>query len=238
MRHAARALGFDYVLAVRADHRVDTGVGRLTVTDLAARVPKKSWMRLRTSHGLKGDRHYDSAMSDIRPDDTPDGHRTGHATVLVRRHRYTRELSCYRYHSATPATPAALVEVACSRWRAEEDFQLGKGVCGLDQGQTTCWSSWTRWTLISMLAAAVLAVTRARTATAGTGSGLIPASGRELLRLLRITALLRLLRITALPQPRRERDHLLHWSTWRRHHQHQAAQAHRRWNDITAAATT
>lgn len=53
----------------------------------------------------------------------------------------------------------------------------------------------------SMLAAAVLAITRARTTTAPTtSSALVPASGRELLRLLRITAL---------PQPRRDRDHLL-----------------------------
>jgi SRSO17 transposase len=229
LRQAARALAFDYALAVRTDHRVDTAVGRLTVTDLAARVPKKSWMRLRTGHGLKGDRHYDWAVLGIRPDDTPDGHRPGHAAVLVRRHRYTRELSFYRCHSAAPVTLADLVDVVCRRWRVEEDFQMAKGVCGLDQGQTTCWNSWMRWTLISMLAAAVLAVARARTTTATTSSELVPPSGRELLRLLRITVL---------PRPRRERDHLLHWSAWRRHHQHQAAQAHRRWNNITATATT
>lgn len=230
LRHSARALGFGYALAVRTDHRVDTAVGRLTVTDLAARVPKKAWMRLRTGHGLKGDRHYDWAMLDIQPDDTPDTHRPGHAAVLVRRHRYTRELSFYRCHSATPVTLADLVDVVCCRWRVEEDFQTAKGVCGLDQGQTTCWNSWMRWTLISMLAAAVLAVTRARTTTATTAdSELVPASGRELLRLLRITAL---------PRPRRDRDHLLHWSAWRRHHQHQAAEAHRRWNNITATTTT
>jgi hypothetical protein len=128
-------------------------------------------------------------MLDIHPDDTPDGHRPRHATVLVRRHRYTRELSFYRCHSATPVTLADLVDVVCCRWRVEEDFQISKGVCGLDQGQSTCWNSWMRWTLISMLAAAVLAVTRARTTTVTTaGSERVPASGRELLRLLRITA--------------------------------------------------
>ncbi|MFC5956275.1 IS701 family transposase [Streptomyces pratens] len=106
LRRTARALGFDYALAVRTDHRVDTAIGRLTVTGLATRVPKKNWMRLRTGHGLKGDRHYDWAMLDIHPDDTHDGHRPGHATVLVRRHRYTRELSFYRCHSATPDATA------------------------------------------------------------------------------------------------------------------------------------
>jgi SRSO17 transposase len=232
LRLTARALGFDYALAVRCDHRVDTAIGRMSVTDLATRVPRKNWMRLRTGHGLKGDRHYDWAMLDIHPDDTPDGQEPGHSFVLVRRHRYTRELSFYRCHSARPVTLADLVDVVCCRWRVEEDFQLAKGVCGLDQGQTTCWNSWMRWTLISMLATAVLAITRARTTSdeAGTtDTELVPASARELLRLLRITVL---------PQPRRDRDHLLQWSAFRRHHQYTAAEAHRRWNNITAAAAT
>ena len=33
-----------------------------------------------------------------------------------------------------------------------------------------------------------------------------------------------------IPPPRRDRGHRLHWSTWRRRHQHRARQAHRRWN--------
>ncbi len=128
LRQAACQLGFDYALAVRADHRVDTTVGRLSVTDLATRVPKKNWMRLRTGHGLRGDRHYAWAMLDIHPDDTPDGQEHGHSTVLVRRHRYTRELSYCRCHSALPVTLADLVDVVCCRCRLEEDFQLAKGV--------------------------------------------------------------------------------------------------------------
>jgi hypothetical protein len=40
----------------------------------------------------------------------------------------------------------------------------------------------------------------------------------------------RLLRDTVIPPPRRDRAHRLHWSTWRRRHQHRARQAHRRWN--------
>jgi hypothetical protein len=36
--------------------------------------------------------------------------------------------------------------------------------------------------------------------------------------------------IAVIPPPRRDRPHRLHWSTWRRRHQHRARQAHRRWN--------
>lgn len=34
--------------------------------------PKKAWMRMRTGHGLKGDRHYDWALIDVIEDDVPD----------------------------------------------------------------------------------------------------------------------------------------------------------------------
>jgi SRSO17 transposase len=59
LRETARALGFSHALAVKADHRATTQAGRLSAAELAGRVPKKAWMRMRTGHGLKGDRHYD-----------------------------------------------------------------------------------------------------------------------------------------------------------------------------------
>ncbi|WP_258382861.1 IS701 family transposase [Streptomyces sp. NTH33] len=121
LRRTARSLGFDYALAVKADHRVTTGAGRFTVTALAAKVPARSWMRIRTGHGLKGDRHYDWALIDVRADDAPaedtDG---GQALVVVRRHRYTREVSFYRCHSTTPVSLAGLVDIICTRWKIEE----------------------------------------------------------------------------------------------------------------------
>jgi hypothetical protein len=86
-----------------------------------------------------------------------------------------------------------------------------------------------RW---SLMAAAVLTVTRARTHTAdaeAAGIDLVPASPRELLAVLRATVI---------PMPRRDLDHILRWSAWRRRHQHRATACHRHWNNITAAATT
>ncbi|MER6221413.1 hypothetical protein ABT189_12655 [Streptomyces sp900105755] len=75
----------------------------------------------------------------------------------------------------------------------------------------------------------ILAVTRLRTTAQATRGRLVPAGARELLPLLRATVL---------SSPRRDRDHLLHRPAWRREHQHRAAEARRRWNNITAAATT
>ncbi|GAB2798406.1 hypothetical protein GCM10027073_33200 [Streptomyces chlorus] len=63
------------------------------------------------------------------------------------------------------------------------------------------------------------------------GMAVVPVSPRELLALLRVFAL---------PRLRQDTDpaHALRWSWWRRHHQHRATACHRRWNEITAAATT
>ncbi|MEU8729748.1 hypothetical protein AB0C68_10310 [Streptomyces tendae] len=85
-----------------------------------------------------------------------------------------------------------------------------------------------RWSLISLLAAAVLAVNRSRAAAPAADIALIPASPLELLAVLRGTAL---------PAPCRDLGHVLYWSVWHHHHQHQAVQAHRRWNNVTVEAT-
>ncbi|MGW1160510.1 hypothetical protein ACWD48_20290 [Streptomyces sp. NPDC002519] len=158
------------------------------------------------------------------------GSAAGHAYLVVRRHRYTRELSFCRCHSTAPVSLADLVNIICNRWKIEEDFQGAKGTTGRDQGQVTCWNSWMRWSLISLMDAAVLTVTRARTHTADTaGIDLVLTSPRELLAVLRAAVI---------PMPHRDLDHVLHWSAWRRRHQHRAAVCHRHWNNVTAAAIT
>ena len=102
---------------------------------------------------------------------------------------------------------------------------------GLDAGQVIRWKSWHRWTAICLLAYIYLAVAVAAQRQHDAGSdldaGLIPVTVPELLRLLRDTVI---------PPPRRDRAHRLHWSDWRRRHQHRARQAHQRWNAYAEAA--
>jgi len=230
LRLCIRELGFDYAIAVPATHRVTTPAGRFDTAAVLAKLPRRAWQRIRTGHGTKGDRHYDWAMIEIIGDDTPPGFDAGHSFLLVRRHRYTRQLSFYRCHSATPVTLADLVEVVCRRWRVEEDFQAAKSLTGLDQGQVTCWKSWYRWSLISLIAAALLSVSTALHRTAGlepAEAAMIPVTRPELLRILRAFVL---------PHPVTDPEHVLRWSRWRRHHQFHAAACHRRWNEVTAAA--
>src|SRR6266704_1945736 len=166
---------------------------------------------MRTGHGTKGSRHYDWAMLEVTSDDTPAGHQDGHSMLLIRRHRYTGTLSFYRCWTPGPAALSQLIAVAVLRWRIEEDHQIAGQATGLDAGQGTRWKSWHRWTAICLLAYIYLAIAAAD--------------------------LLRLLRGTLIPPPRRHPAHKLHWSYWRRRHQHHARQAHQRWNAYAETTT-
>jgi SRSO17 transposase len=226
LRRSIREREMSYVMAVRANHALTVGSGRTMTAAAAARmIPARAWHRMRTGSGTKGTRHYDWAMLEVASDDTPGGQDGGHSVLLVRRHRYTGTLSYYRCWTPGPVPLSRLIAVASARWRIEEDHQLAKQAAGLDAGQVIRWTSWHRWTAICLVAyiylAVAVALQRQEDAGSDLGAGLIPVTVPELLRLLRDTVI---------PPPRRDRPHRLHWSAWRRRHQHRARQAHQRWN--------
>jgi SRSO17 transposase len=232
LRRRIRQRGMGYVMAVRANHTTTVGSGRtVTASSAADMIPARAWHRMRTGSGTKGTRHYDWAMLEVASDDTPDGHEDGHSVLLVRRHRYTSKVSFYQCWTSGPIPLSRLIAVAVARWRIEEDHQLAKQSTGLDAGQVIRWRSWHRWTAVCLLAYIYLAVAVALQRQQDTGSeldaGLIQITVPELLRLLRGTAI---------PPPRRDPAHRMHWSVWRRRHQHHARQAHQRWH--TYAETT
>ena len=78
--------------------------------------------------------------------------------LLVRRSLRTGELAFYVGAAPAGLPLVALVRVAGARWRVEEAFQAGKGLCGLDQHQVRRWRSWYRWVTLAMLAYAFLVV--------------------------------------------------------------------------------
>jgi SRSO17 transposase len=232
LRRGIRERGMGYVLAVRANHTVSTGSGRaVTASGAAGLIPARAWHRMRTGSGTKGTRHYDWAMLEVTSDDTPGEHHGGHSVLLVRRHRYTGQLSYYRCWTPRPVPLSRLIAVAVTRWRIEEDHQLSKQAAGLDAGQVIRWRSWHRWTAICLLAyiylAVAVALQRQEDASSDLEAGLIPVTVPELLRLLRGTVI---------PPPRRDRAHQLHWSAWRRRHQHRARRAHQSWNTYAETA--
>ena len=67
---------------------------------------------MRTGSGTKGTRRYDWAMLEVTSDDTPGGHGDGHSALLVRRHRYTGQLSYYRCWTPGPVPLPKLIAIA------------------------------------------------------------------------------------------------------------------------------
>ena len=199
-----------YVLAVACSHQVTTAAGRQRADVIAARLPRRAWQRLSAGQGSKGLRFYDWAWITTDP-------AAGQRSLLIRRNNTTGELAYYRCYAPAPVSLATLARVAGRRWTVEETFQAGKGLAGLDQHQVRRWNSWHRWTTLAMLASAFLAVLAAddRTRQPPPG-GMIPLTSSEIHHLLNV-----------LPgQPAPGIRHRLHWSAWRRRHQHRARISH------------
>jgi SRSO17 transposase len=200
-----------YVLAVARTHQVATGAGPRQAGTIAARLPRPVWQRYSAGAGAKGHRYYDWAWIS-----TGEG-RPGHHWLLIRRNRRTRELAFYRCYSPQHIPLATLVKVAGRRWTTEENFQAAKGLAGLDEHQVRRWPSWYRWTTLAMLACAFLTIAAATEHSPGPDSrGQIPLTRNEIARLLAALVL----------QPLPDLRHSLHWSTWRRRHQHRARTCH------------
>jgi len=201
-----------HVLAVACRHRVPAGAGlALRADELAARLPKRAWQQLPAGEGAKGKRYYDWAwimIGDRRP---------GHRHLLIRRNRSTGELACHRCYSPHPVTLGTLVTVAGLRWTIEENFQAGKGLTGQDEHQVRRWTSWYRWVTLAMLAAAVLTIAAAAERTRRVApEDQIPLTRNEIAHLL----------ATLITGPAHSPGHRLHWSQWRRRHQHRARTCH------------
>jgi SRSO17 transposase len=199
-----------YVLAVACRHTFTTGLRTYRADELARRLPKSAWQRYSAGPGAKGHRYYDWAWVATDPG------RPGHRWLLIRRNRTTRELAYYRCYSPRHVPLATLVKVAGSRWPIEENFQASKGLAGLDEHQVRTWTSWHRWVTLAMLALAFLTITAATEhATRPPPPEQVPLTRNEIARL-----------FTMITQPAHGPRHLLHWSKWRRRHQHRAKTSH------------
>jgi SRSO17 transposase len=212
LRTALEIRGTGYVLAVSCSHQVSTATGRVRADVLAATIPKRAWQPLSPGDGAKGPRVYDWAWIEIAADTATAV--PGYRWLMARRNQRTGELAFYRCWNPAPVTLARLVTVAGRRWSTEENFQTAKTLTGLDQHQVRHWRSWHRWTLLSMLAHAFLTVLAV--ADPATRPGLIALTRNEIRHLL----------VALILRPAGGITHLLHWSAWRRRHQHTARHGH------------
>jgi SRSO17 transposase len=200
-----------YVLAVARDYQVPTTAGPIRADMLTLTLPRRAWQPLSAGAGAKGHRVYDWALIDIRTE------AAGHWWLLVRRHRRTGKRAYYRCYSPAPVPLTTLVRIAGSRWAVEEDFQTGKELTALDQHQVRRWTSWHRWATLTLLAHAFLTVTAAiEHARTPAPTDQIPLTRNEIGHLF----------ATVLLPPIPALRHRLHWSAWRRRHQHHARTSH------------
>lgn len=208
--------GVGYVLAVACSHQVTTSAGKLRADEISAGLPRRAWQRLSAGPGSKGPRWYDWAWISISAA-TNDNERPSQRWLLIRRNHSTGELAYYRCYAPGPVPLRELVRVAGRRWTVEESFQASKGLTGLDQHQVRRWVSWQRWTVLAMLAYAFLAVLAATERTRHPApEGLISLTCNEIHHLINVLLI----------KPISDLTHRLHWSSWRRRHQHRAKTSH------------
>jgi SRSO17 transposase len=213
------ARGVGYVLAVACDSRVRFGGTSHRADELLKRVPVRAWQCISAGTGAKGQRLYDWAFLRLDHDGPAPTGQAGRHWLLGRRNHKTGELAFYRCFTPHPTPLAVLVRVAGRRWRVEEAFQAGKGLCGLDQHQVRRWRSWYRWATLAMLAQAFLLVAALAERTRHPAPpGLIPVTCNEVGHLF----------AALLARPTGDRDHRLRWSLWRRRHQARARACHYR----------
>jgi SRSO17 transposase len=181
-----RALGKWYVLDSSADARVWTQEpkrrplgqvgprgGRLTtvgkafskpvpVGEAVAKLSSSAWRRITVASGSQGPRVYEYAEAWLWfseegfPTDGPE-------RLLVRRSlEQTSEVKYQRSNAPASIPLSQLARVAGCRWSVEQDFQTGKGECGLDEYETRGWTGWHHHTALSMLAMLFLESQRLR----------------------------------------------------------------------------
>jgi SRSO17 transposase len=133
----------------------------IPVGEVLASLPQVVWQRMVVAEGSQGPRTYEYA--EVTVWFSEEGIPSGPERLLIR--RTLSQKAEIKYHRTN--TPAAIplrkvAEVAGTRWSVEEDFQTGKGDCGLDEYETRGWVGWHHHTALAMLALWLLVLQKRR----------------------------------------------------------------------------
>jgi SRSO17 transposase len=121
------------------------------VSELVAGMPASAWKRWTVAEGSQGPRVYEFAELTVwfseegRPTDEPE------RLVFKRGLGQDAELKFQRSNAPQLIPLKKIAEVGGCRWCVEQDFQCGKGECGLDEYETRGWIGWHHHTALSML---------------------------------------------------------------------------------------
>lgn len=132
------------------------------VDEVVAGWPAKAWRRVVVGEGSQGPRVYEYAEGWVwfSEEGLP-----GPRERLVVRRSLSQEPELKYHRSNAPAAAAALeklAQVRGTRWSIEEDIQLSKGECGLDEYETRGWVGWHHHTALALLAVLFLTLQKQR----------------------------------------------------------------------------
>ena len=142
-----------YVLAVPKNQRI--GLGH-RADEVIASLAKANWQRLSAGEGSQGPRFYDWIWTRLSFRDLEPGCKQW---LLARRSiSDPSELAYYLVFAPETVTLEQVVRAAGTRWRIEEDFELGKQQVGLDEYEVRKYEAWYRHQTLAMFALAFLTV--------------------------------------------------------------------------------
>jgi SRSO17 transposase len=132
------------------------------VTEVVGELPASAWKRLTIAEGSQGPRIYEFAELKVwfseegLPTDQPE------RLLFKRSLGQDPELKFQRSNAPATIPLKKVAEVGGRRWCVEQDFQCGKGECGLDEYETRGWIGWHHHTALSMLALWFLTLQKVR----------------------------------------------------------------------------
>jgi SRSO17 transposase len=133
----------------------------IPVSEVLAQLPKVVWQRVVVAEGSQGPRTYEFA--EVTVWFSEEGLPSGPERLVIRRTLSQKGEIKYQRTNAPKTIPLRKVaEVGGTRWSVEEDFQTGKGECGLDEYETRGWVGWHHHTAMAMLALWFLALQKRR----------------------------------------------------------------------------
>jgi SRSO17 transposase len=174
-----RALKKLYVLDISSQIRVWLGcpkrlpsgkaeAGAITVVEAMKQLPAKAWKKMTVAEGSQGPRVYEYAemIAWFSEEGAPTP--TFERLLFRRSIGQNPEVKFQRSNAPMKVTLQRLAEVGGNRWTIEQDFQAGKGECGLDEYETRGWVGWHHHTALSMLSLLFLTLQRQRLKKKGT----------------------------------------------------------------------
>ena len=127
------------------------GRGR-PIPEVVASLPASAWRRVVVAEGSQGPRTYEYAEVTAW---FPEGRKPAAEPERLLARRGTGQEPELKFQRSNAPASVKLKDVAAAggcRWSVEQDFQAGKGECGLDEYETRGWVGWHHHTALAMLA--------------------------------------------------------------------------------------